>query len=256
VDGMYSTMAMSIKGEGGNDTFTLGGGDLDSNGFFSLTIDAGAGTDSIRFDDQADQYSASETELVQLNGTELDKGPVYVRYSSFESMEFDSSSTINGPLDFNPPEQIDLNFTSGIPTTIYGAFKRNTVINVGNPTTQTLAPINAPVTLIMGGAGGAAINDQSTTGNTSYTLTSTGLTTSTGKTINYSGSGVTLNANTGSSYIFVQSSTTAEPIVINAGAGDDTIVVGNGNIDTDMLRNVTVNGGSGSDLLWLDNSDD
>ncbi|HEY7086552.1 MAG TPA: hypothetical protein VH518_00605 [Tepidisphaeraceae bacterium] len=257
--GNYPNVNPTIYGDGGDDLFVVGGGDLDSNGMNNVFLNGGAGINSIRFDDTLDAYSPFEDETVQLNGSQLDKGPVTVNYSNFQLMEFDASSTISGPLDPNPPEIVNLNTTSGMPTSLIAGFNRNAIVNISNPNpiAGNLTSIDAPVTVTLGAAGSMAVNDQASTGNTGYTLTSTQVTTSTGKTINYSGGdGVTLNANGGLNFIQVKSSSSAAPFIINGAAGDDIVSVGNGNFDANIHSNVTFNGDAGSDQLVIDNTTD
>ena len=79
---------------------------------------------------------------------------------------------------------------------------------------------------------------------------------SSGQTINFSGSGITLNANGGNNAIAITSEAIAEPFLINAAAGNDTISIGGGNIDQNMRRPPTIDGGPGSDTLIFDNSAD
>ena len=129
VTSVSPTMAVNIFGDGGNDAFFIGAGDLDSHNIVRLTVSGGSGSDSIELDDHADLWSSTETELYQLNTNELDKGAVTVDYLGFESQQLDAS-TAGSPL-VNSGETVNLNTTSGIPTTIVGCFNRFCVINVG-----------------------------------------------------------------------------------------------------------------------------
>jgi hypothetical protein len=241
----------SIYGGSGNDAFIVGGGDLDSNGFDHLQLDGGPGTNSIEFDDHLDTFNTSETEDYNLNANELDKGAVTVDYTNFASQTLDASTVGNGLPSSD--ETVNLNTTS-IPTTIVGCFGRFCVINVGF---TDLSPITAPVTLTMGGIGGAVINDQNSTGDKSYTITSSTVTASSGQVINFSGSGITLNANAGNNAINLLSAGSNEPMVIHGNGGNDTITVGSGNLQQDFaVVPAIIDGGAGTDSVVFDNSHD
>jgi hypothetical protein len=245
-------MHVSIFGNNGNDTFIIGAGDLDSNGYIgTTTLDGGGGAgDSIEFDDHSDVFSTTETETYNFNTGTLDKGSVDVAYANFESQKLDASTTDNS-LPSNG-ELVNLN-TNSVPTTIIGGFNRFCVINVGF---ADLSPVAAPVTLTMGGAGGAIVNDQNSTGDKSYTLSPTQFTASSGQVVNFSGAGITLNANGGNNAIAVTATVSGEPFVINANGGNDTISLGGGNIDQNILVVPTIDGGAGTDTLAFDNSAD
>src|SRR5262249_4941496 len=73
INKIHSPLKVTVDGNGGNDAFTVGGGDIDSNGMDNLVVDGGTGTNSVEFDDHLDQSSPSEVETVLLNDGELVK---------------------------------------------------------------------------------------------------------------------------------------------------------------------------------------
>jgi hypothetical protein len=249
-----AALRLTMNGDGGNDTFVMGGGDLDSNGWSNVTLTGGAGNDSIEFDDHADLFTTGETELAQFNGNELDKGAAAIDSVTFESQQLDASSA--GNLVLGVVQGVNLNNTL-IPTTVVAAGR--CIINVGNPTTSNLSTITAPVRLTMNPSAGANINDQFSTGNKTYTLSTGNLTiapvSGSPLVINFSGAGLTLNANTGNDTIKVLSSALAMPYIINGDDGSDAITIGNGNLN-DLVSSVRVSGGNGTDSLAFDDSAD
>jgi hypothetical protein len=58
-----ASLSVHINGQGGNDTFDVGGGDLDDSGFLGSNTDlvAGGGSDRITFDDRLDAEGETES---------------------------------------------------------------------------------------------------------------------------------------------------------------------------------------------------
>ena len=70
-------------------------------------------------------------------------------------------------------------------------------------------------------------------------------------------SSIRIEAGEGDDLVKIQSIDDATPITIDAGDGDDVINVGDTNFDDNILSDVSVNGGAGSDTLYLrDGSDE
>jgi hypothetical protein len=227
-------MPLVINEGDGNDTMTVGGGDIDSNGFKqnNTTLNGGAGTDTINFYDVNDAPAASESEIYVMNQTSFGKGTAMLTFTNFEVQNVDAA-------DFVPQGQLttgnefDINAVSLLvtSTTIFGGNLRASNVILALP------GLNGALTLAMGTNlfDTVTINDQTISTNKNCTLTSTALTTSTGQTVNYSG---------------------VEYFTINASTGNNNITLGNGNIDGDLPLNITVNGNAGTDSLLFDNSGD
>src|SRR5262249_38027642 len=120
-------------------------------------------------------------------------------------------------------------------------------INVGNGNLD-----NLPGAVAVNGETGTdriVINDGVATFSDTYTITSTtvsrilfgGLTYGTAEQL-------VLNAETGSNLININSTLSSTPVTVNAGAGDDTINAGNGNL-ANLPGAVAVNGDAGTDLI-------
>jgi hypothetical protein len=69
-------------------------------------------------------------------------------------------------------------------------------------------------------------------------------------------SSITISTGDGADIINLDSIDSATPITINGEAGNDRIYIGNGDVDSNVLANVLVNGGSGSDTLTIDDATD
>ena len=243
---------LMVAGGNGDDQFVVGNQNLDLDGFSTNTsLFGGQGNDSILFDDSGGGFNRTVAEDYTFSSLLFTKaGVLAITYTTFESQELDASTVVQNNL--NILETVNLN-VAPIPTTIVGGMTRNCLINVGTGDLGFFAPI----TLTMGGACSAAVNDQTSTANTGYTLSSGLLTTTTGRTIHFSGGGgITLNASAGLNIINVTSSGTSQPFIVNCNNGDDTVNAGSGNLDVDFQSNLTVNGGGGSDLLVLNNTTD
>src|SRR5262249_46586941 len=122
-------------------------------------------------------------------------------------------------------------------------------INVGNGNLD-----NLPGAVAVNGETGTdriVINDGVATFSDTYTITSTtvsriffgGLTYGTAELL-------VLNAETGSNLININSTLSSTPVTVNAGAGNDTINVGNGNLDN-LPGAVAVNGETGTDRIVI-----
>ncbi len=241
----------AVNGAGGDDTFTVGGGDIDSNGFTlsSSTVSGGLGTDSITFDDFLDAYSASETETYALETLSLAKGPsAGFRYSGFEVQKLNAG---DGAGSGNLPSTVNLNATNGsiTNTTIQGGAIRNVIVNVGNP---FLFNIAGSVTTT-GGAAGMTVNynDAVGTGDRQYLVETNEvyLTTNGLAHLFYSNlTALNINAGSGNDQILVEGVPAGTTVNAHGNNGNDLIVVGNfGSFITTILGSVNTFGDAGTD---------
>jgi hypothetical protein len=252
INGKPAALHVTVNGQGGNDSFVVGGGDLDSNGFTNITLTGGTGIDPIEFDDHSDQAGGGETDAYAVNNQEISKGSgADIIYATFDSQQVDASTNGSGAVFSG--NVVNLNAAT-MPTTITGGAGRACTINVAS---GDLSSIAAPVTLVMGIAGGANINDQASTGDKTYVLSPGLLTTvPSATTVAFSGAGITLNANVGNNTVVVLGAAAGAPLIINAGDGNDSIGPGGGDIDQNLLSTVSVNGGTGTDTVGFDNTID
>jgi Ca2+-binding RTX toxin-like protein len=140
----------------------------------------------------------------------------------------------------------------GVAVTVNGGFGNDTV-NL-SPTDQFLDDLAGSLT-VNGDQGSDTVNldDQGTTFNDSYIVSSTSVTRPFFGGLTYGTiENLTLNAESGDNTINVQSTAKGTTVTVNAGPGDDTINVGNASNsldDINPLGPITVNGGDGHDVL-------
>jgi hypothetical protein len=249
---------LQIEPFDGNDSVTVGGGAINSNGFTisNTTIFGGGGSNSIRFDDHLNTAG----ELYTFNNFTLAAGTGGVTYGGFETETLDLA---NGalPAEFDPTNNVNVNAISGqiASTTINGGITHVQLVNVGN---GNLTNVSGSLTLNLAyrPVNALNVNDQNGTGTTSsYEVNNVQvLKTSAGQTINYSGVGqMTLNtrdSTTVGDVINVKSTPAGMSLTVNAGAGGDNLFFGNGNIDANLLGPVTLNAGTGTDFGGINNS--
>jgi hypothetical protein len=253
-----ATMSLQIEPFDGNDSVTVGGGAINSNGFTisNTTIFGGGGSNSIRFDDHLNTAG----ELYTFNNFTLAAGTGGVTYGGFETQMLDLA---NGalPAEFDPTNNVNVNAISGqiASTTINGGITHVQLVNVGN---GNLTNVSGSLTLNLAyrPVNALNVNDQNGTGTTSsYEVNNVQvLKTSAGQTINYSGVGqMTLNtrdSTTVGDVINVKSTPAGMSLTVNAGAGGDNLFFGNGNIDANLLGPITLNAGTGTDFGGINNS--
>ena len=180
--GKPSTLNLIVLGEAGNDTFVIGGGDLDSNGWTHTTLDGGGGTDSIEFDDHLDTYSSTETENYTMTSGLLTKGSVSITYTTFESQQLDASTVGADNIQFD--EVVNLN-SANVSTTIVGGTNRLCIVAIGNGDLSNVGFVS----LNLGSAGETVVNDQSSTGDKTYDLDANILTVSSGQIVEFNTGG-------------------------------------------------------------------
>ena len=143
-------------------------------------------------------------------------------------------------------DQFDF-LTSSIKAASISGLSGSDLITIGNGNLDFL-PV--PVTVDGGpGTDHVIVNDQTAPFSDTYTITSTTLSRIIFGGLTYSGiEGLTLNAETGDNTININSTAFGVPVTVNAGLGNDTINVGNGNLDN-LPGAVTVNGQGGVDTV-------
>src|SRR5262249_23267582 len=138
----------------------------------------------------------------------------------------------------------------------------NDTITIGSAG-NSLDDIKGGVTVNGGGESGGVdrlnIDDQGDTDSNTYKITATTIERAGAGTISYATVEVvvlnTADKKNKSDSISVESTSSASPVTVNAGAGDDTVIVGNGSLDG-LLGNVSVSGGADTDVLTIDDSKD
>ena len=254
----------SIAAGGGDDTITLGGGDLDSNNLLlnDITIAGGAGNDAIVFDDRLDDINDG-TSTYTLTSNALAKGTLGLVYGSCEQQTLlVSDRLLAGQLNTVPV--VNINGVSGFlnSTTIIGGANRQAAVNIANGNLTNIAGV-INVNLSGGLNDRMTINDQATTiaAASVFDVTATQIRkVNTNQTINYSGvTQLTLNARDATSVgdtITVRAIPAGTALIVNALAGNDTLTLGPSDISAQILGVVSLNGGAGSNGLVIDNTAD
>ena len=246
-EGSSSSLSqVKIFAGGGNDTITIGNGNLDFLPY-AVSVDGQGGTDKLNVNDQTAPYSDAYT----ITGTSV--GRTFFGGLTYGGIE---GLTLNAEAGNNT---INVNGTAwGVPVTV-NAGAGNDTVNVGNGNLDLL-----PGAVSVNGQAGTDMvyaNDQAVAYNDAYMITGTSVDrtpfldrgTSVGRTffggLTYSGiEGLTLNAEAGNNII--TGSSASVPLTIDAGAGNDAIFGGPGN-DTIYggPGNDTIFGGDGNDRL-------
>jgi hypothetical protein len=249
-----ASTTLNIDAAGGDDTFTVGGGDLDSSGLMStgLTLNGGAGSDAIVFDDRLDTAADGETSNYTFNNFSLAKGTPAILFSTFEDVGLLASNhTVSG---INVATVVNINSVNGFVDnlSITGGPDRGCIVNAGSGTLG-----NLPLTSTFVTCSSVNINDQSTATGTAWTIGTTAIArTTSNQTFNYQASAIALNTGTGDDTIGVNGLGAGSLLNVNAGNGVDRFTLGNGDVDAQVLGPVALIGGADNNGLTVNNSID
>ena len=225
---------VTINGGAGDDTFNIGGGNLDALAG-AVTVVGGGGTNQVNVNDQSvafgDTYTVTSSTVTR---------PFFggLTYSGIAGL------TLNGQSSGNT-YNID---STSTPVTINGGAGDDT-FNIGGGNLDALA---GAVTVVGGGGTNQVnVNDQSVAFGDTYTVTSSTVTRPFFGGLTYSGiAGLALNGQSSGNIYNITSSVAGTQVTINAGAGNDTINGGAGNdIINGGAGNDTINGGAGNDMI-------
>jgi Ca2+-binding RTX toxin-like protein len=245
-EGSSSSLSqVKIFAGGGNDTITIGNGNLDFLPY-AVSVDGQGGTDKVTVNDQTAPYSDAYT----ITGTTVSR--IYfggLTYGGIEGLTLTAEAGNNS---------ITINSTAwGVPVTVNAGLGNDTV-TVGNGNLDLL-----PGAVIVNGQGGTdkvTVNDQTAPYSDAYTITGTTVSRIYFGGLTYSGiEGLLLTAETGNNSITILTSALDIPVAVYGDAGNDSILGGTGN-DTiyggegdDQLfggdGNDVLNGGGGNDFL-------
>ena len=243
-----SGQSVTVGAGGGNDhitslvpgTFSLLPGDV--------TLQGGAGTDTITLDDSvgslADQYSLSVNTVQAFT---LGSPSGLVNYTA-EILDLSTSGAAS---------TIRVESTAAATDYTLRAGDGDDTINFGG-TARDVSAIDGEVT-VFGGAGDDRINyndDNSATNNT-YTVSPDNLSRTGAAVVDPNGiEAVVVNAGSGADLFNVPATLAATPVTLNGNGGNDTFRVANGIWDNAIAGPVTVNGGNGFDELDIDDTSD
>lgn len=248
IEGVGFGKTFNVLGQGGDDVFDVGANALPTlDGIDGLLVmNGGADSDSVTFDDGAHIGSETYT-LTDVNLTRTGIASPLV-YTNMEDV-----ALLAGQFD----DIIQVESTGDL-TTINGNTGSDTiVVGDGDIDSNILDDI-----MILGGAGlgpndHLILDDQLDANNDNYFLTDT-----TFNKFNFLGTLtydssvniLTLDANDQNNTVFVDATPVDTQVNINGRDGNDRVVVGNGDIDTNIRGDVSVQGGSGNDDLLLSDS--
>jgi hypothetical protein len=255
VNGRPAGATVAVNGAGGDDSFYVGGGDIDTNGLTTaaFTVTGGLGNDSITFDDTQDDISLGESEIYNIETLTLTKGSAGVSYSGFETQTLNVARK-NSPASVNP-QTVNINspnssFTS---TTINGGGSRATIVNMGNPFLN-----NIPGTVTVNGGGANMTVNYSDAVNTldrQYLINATQVYRNipAQALLNYSNvTTLNVNAGSGNDQILIEGIPAGTTVNAHGNDGNDLIVFGNfGSFFSTMLGNGNAFGDAGTDeVRW------
>lgn len=249
-----SNLPVTLNGDGANDQFIIGNGDVRAARFFSVDVVGGAGSDSLTIDDSLAE--AGNTAVAIDNPIDTFVSVVAAPGSIIRS---DASSTANAveAITFNASAQDDnvyVHGTSALATLTINGANGNDTMTVGNDLDSFL---KGPVTLDGSlGADVLTIDDSADSFVDTYFLGGTASTgtvrkNSGGSTATFTGFGnVSLLAGLGGAvknnqFFRVTSLPDAINTTIFAGSGDDTLYLGDGVVNLDNFKSNLVFDGEG-----------
>ncbi len=256
-----TTTTLYVAGAAANDLFTVGSGDLDSDGFAgsNTTVVGGGGQDQITFDDHRDDHDPADSDTFTFFVPQVQKDSAIINLSGFESQRLITSGVNTSGI--SAPNTVRI-IAANIPTVVEtSAGSRDTMVEVG-ATSGGLATITAPIGVSnfgpQTGQLTVSVFDQNvTTPRTWQVSASSGHTFLTGP---ISLDAASINAlyvygGTGNDAFNVNGTTATCSVFLNAGAGDDTFALGStGGNFTDLAGRVFANGEAGNgDVLNLTN---
>ena len=253
--------ALILNAGAGDDTVTVGGGDLDSSGLLSsnITLGGGTGNDSIIFDDRLDSSNDGTTSVITMTNNSIAKGTPTLLYGAFDFQTL-LAANFAAPLQIEAVPVVNLNGIAAAydQTTIVGGVNRGCIVNVGATSLSSIAGIVNVSNLTS-----LTVNDAGQTfgATSSFEINNSQVRkTSTAQTINYTNVGqITLNTRNSSTIadvINVRSTPAGTTVIVNANAGNDNVSMGGGNIDANLLGPVTINAGAGFDFAGFSNGSD
>jgi len=236
---LSSWLSVTVRGGNGDDAFTTGNNNLDSNMLGTLRVEGGAGVDSVVIDDSSDTGNDTYT----LGNSLLTKPGVSISYATFESFRLDCNSGDN---------DIDVLATlSNCPYTING-FAGNDQLFV-NDGSSFLFNFGSDITF----NGGSGTTDQVNVSDTQFSGAETWAINNGHVALPFNSADVFFSAteslvvtggNGGNTFNINQ--TNIDTFVLGGDAAD-TMNIGDGNFTTNIAAGLLVVGGNGSDLAII-----
>ena len=249
-------IGLVINANDGDDTVNLGGGDYDSNVRGVVTVNGGAGSNTLVFDDSNDGVGS---DYCTITNTTIEKDTRVLNYQEFGTIQYEASANDDViHLDSLSP-QVELTVAGNV---------GNDTVNVGNGDYASIVRGNVSFN---GGAGTDVLNwnDRSATplGDFHFTPIAIGCTI-TNSSISISRKGgdssvdydevETIRVDTGSAddAVYVNGLDSGVELTVNMGDGEDLVEVGDGDYDSRVHGTVTTDGGAGADRLVFNDHND
>lgn len=125
-----SSSAVSIFGNGGNDTIVAGGGDFDSNFFGDVTVNGGAGIDRLIFNDVND--TGDDDYFIGANSFNKSTAILSFAYATMEAIELNTGATNDNISAIGATLPITFNTGAGHDTAFGGSGNDSFVGGVGD----------------------------------------------------------------------------------------------------------------------------
>ncbi len=243
-----SVVILTVNGGSGDDTFTVGGGNIDAKGFTPSTtfLVGGPDVDGVNFNDQnsstpANAYQVTDVSVLKSNTTQA------INYSGVERITLNTSGMVD---TVNVPGT-----AAGLALTI-NTNGGNDTINIGSGNID--ANLGGPVTVNGGlGTNHATINNTSDASAESQVLN--GATFIDGHSHTFSSLvRLTINEGPGGTNLTVNAATLQTDI--NGGSGNDNFTVGGGDVDANLLPGAAfaleIDGHGGTDSIRINDLND
>ncbi len=263
MDLRQSLIPTTVNAGGGDDQISIGDGNLVGNVTVSPTINGEAGNDSMTLFDAG----VSTTGNYGLSASTVSRsGAANVNFGTVEAVTVDCSQGVNdiqmdsigyaaSVFGNNSADTFNLNSKSNVPTTLGGG-DGDDIFFFAGAGSPNLDLLTGPTT-VLGDAGNDHLvaRDSGSVDPDAYTIVASSL----------SRNGTGLVTYSSLSEFQLESSRGATPILINATAsgtqyniygsnGADSIFLGNGNIDLNLLGNVTIDGGDDTDSVTFNDT--
>jgi hypothetical protein len=239
-------MAVSVNGGGGDDYITDPYGDLNAYWLGDMVLTGGAGFDRLYLDDGSDANATNYTLTASTFTVAPNVAGALVTYGEFEHLTLDSSD-----------QGTTINVDSTAAGTLYDLVGNlgDDAYVIGGAAHDARGILGEVFASGSAGTDRLSYHDDGHAEAGTYTIANAGLS-RTGTAIVHPSSieSMQFHASDGADTITVNSTTAGIPTTVNGHLGDDTVHVGAGLWDGGVAGNVTVNGGGGSDALFIDDS--
>ncbi|WP_428940356.1 beta strand repeat-containing protein [Fontivita pretiosa] len=250
------TSGLTINAGAANDTITVGGtsGDIDSLVNASVIVHGNGGIDTIHFNDVTDDASVDDSYTLTSIG--FDKS------STSETFGFDTVENVilTAGLADNAIDVLSMSAVTSpdLDTLVINGNDGNDAINFSNGDLDDSLAFVAITVNGQAGTDSLYLNDSTDdTGADSYTLSSTTFDkNSAGVDLITYGTVESLTLDASGFNNVINLNTLSVPATVRGNGGNDTINIASGDVDNNILANVSVSGGAGTDAMVFDDTTD